>query len=124
VTTPTTSHHRNIDRAPRRRCARRSRYGIIAAALLLFAGPAPAAAPAPVALTPAPPSVSAGSYILLDFNSGDVLVENNARTRMEPASLTKLMTAYIVFNDSSLASPRQRWLYLKHNPDNERKRKI
>jgi D-alanyl-D-alanine carboxypeptidase (penicillin-binding protein 5/6) len=72
---------------------------VIAAMLLLFASPAPAATPTTAALTPTPPSINAGSYVLLDYNSGDVLAESNSRTRMEPASLTKLMTAYIVFNE-------------------------
>jgi D-alanyl-D-alanine carboxypeptidase (penicillin-binding protein 5/6) len=44
---------------------------------------------------PAPPQLAAKSYVLLDAASGDVLVENNADQRLPPASLTKLMTAYI-----------------------------
>lgn len=44
---------------------------------------------------PAPPQLAAKSYALLDFASGNVLVENNADQRLPPASLTKLMTAYI-----------------------------
>jgi D-alanyl-D-alanine carboxypeptidase (penicillin-binding protein 5/6) len=46
---------------------------------------------------PAPPQIGAASYILMDFNSGRVLVEGNADMRVEPASITKLMTAYVVF---------------------------
>jgi D-alanyl-D-alanine carboxypeptidase (penicillin-binding protein 5/6) len=101
VTTPTTCHQHLIDRGPREQRALRSHYGIITAMLLLFAGPSPAAAPAatPATLTPTPPSINAGSYILLDHYSGNVLAENNSDARMEPASLTKLMTAYIVFNE-------------------------
>ncbi len=49
------------------------------------------------ALIPAPPRVSAKAYILIDHNSGYVLAEHNADKRIEPASLTKLMTAYVVF---------------------------
>ena len=45
---------------------------------------------------PAPPQLSAGSYLLVDFVSGAVLAEKNPHQRMEPASLTKMMTAYIV----------------------------
>ena len=56
--------------------------------------------PPPKAMpTPAPPALSANSYILVDFNSGFVLVENNADMRVEPASITKLMTSYVVFNE-------------------------
>ena len=54
--------------------------------------PAPAAAP-----IPAPPAVSARAYILLDHFSGRVLAQDRADERAEPASLTKLMTAYVVF---------------------------
>lgn len=45
---------------------------------------------------PVPPSVPAESYILLDHHSGRVLAELDADARMEPASITKLMTAYVV----------------------------
>ncbi len=48
---------------------------------------------------PAPPAVNARSWLLQDFHSGVVLSEHNAGERMEPASLVKLMTAYIVFSE-------------------------
>jgi serine-type D-Ala-D-Ala carboxypeptidase (penicillin-binding protein 5/6) len=48
--------------------------------------------------TPKPPEVPARSYYLIDHNSGRVLAENHADDRVEPASLTKLMTAYVVFS--------------------------
>lgn len=47
---------------------------------------------------PAAPQVGAASYLLVDFNSGRALVEHNADQRVEPASITKLMTAYVVFD--------------------------
>lgn len=50
-------------------------------------------------LIPAAPSVAASSYILLDFNSGKVLVEKNAELRLAPASLTKIMTVYVIFRE-------------------------
>jgi D-alanyl-D-alanine carboxypeptidase (penicillin-binding protein 5/6) len=46
---------------------------------------------------PAPPDVSARAYMLTDFQSGRILAQTHADERMEPASLTKLMTAYVVF---------------------------
>ena len=46
---------------------------------------------------PAPPEFDASSYILMDYRSGAVLVEHNSRVRVEPASTTKIMTAYIVY---------------------------
>ncbi|HEX5462816.1 MAG TPA: D-alanyl-D-alanine carboxypeptidase family protein [Steroidobacteraceae bacterium] len=51
------------------------------------------------AAVPAPPApdLDAGSYILIDYQSGDVIAQKNADQRMEPASLTKLITAYVVF---------------------------
>ncbi len=52
------------------------------------------AAPAPI---PLPPTVPTNGYILLDHDSGRVLAEQRADERMEPASITKVMTAYIVF---------------------------
>ena len=48
---------------------------------------------------PAAPTLSANSYILVDFNSGDALVESNPDTRVEPASITKVMTSYVVFTE-------------------------
>lgn len=48
---------------------------------------------------PAAPAVPARGYILLDFHSGEVLAEKDADERMDPASITKLMTAYAVFSE-------------------------
>lgn len=48
---------------------------------------------------PAPPAVNAKSYVLLDANSGQVLSARDPDARMEPASLTKMMTSYVVFNE-------------------------
>ncbi|MDP3330768.1 MAG: D-alanyl-D-alanine carboxypeptidase family protein [Methylococcaceae bacterium] len=50
-------------------------------------------------LTPTPPTVAAGSYILQDFRSGKVLAENNADVKLAPASLTKIMTVFVVFTE-------------------------
>ena len=47
---------------------------------------------------PAAPALAAKAYLLYDYTSGQILVERNAEARMEPASLTKLMTAYLVFD--------------------------
>ena len=43
--------------------------------------------------------MAARAYLLMDFDSGRVLAEGNADERMEPASLTKIMTAYTVFRE-------------------------
>ena len=50
------------------------------------------------AQAPLPPEIAARQYILIDLNSNQVLAERDADAQAEPASLTKLMTAYIVFN--------------------------
>lgn len=49
-------------------------------------------------LIPPPPEISAKSYLLLDYDSNQVLISRNADERVEPASLTKLMTAYLTFS--------------------------
>ncbi|MFI4890886.1 MAG: D-alanyl-D-alanine carboxypeptidase family protein [Steroidobacterales bacterium] len=48
---------------------------------------------------PTPPDVDARAYIVVDFHTNRVLAAREAVARMEPASLTKLMTAYIVFQE-------------------------
>ena len=57
---------------------------------------------------PAPaPAIAAASYLLLDFASGQPIVAERPDERREPASLTKLMTAYLVFaalSDKAIAS--------------------
>lgn len=47
------------------------------------------------ALIPSAPQIAAKGYILIDADSGKVITENNADERLEPASLTKMMTAYV-----------------------------
>jgi len=63
-------------------------------ALLLACAPLlPAHAQAPV-----PPEVAAKAYLLLDVQSDQVLAERQADVQADPASLTKLMTAWLVFD--------------------------
>ena len=91
----------------------RSRFVLVTATLALTFGglalakkaplPAPVAAPAAVAPVlpgfPVPPDVAARAYLLLDVSAGNqVLAAKDMDTPMEPASLTKLMTAYVVFD--------------------------
>ncbi|MCK5478595.1 MAG: D-alanyl-D-alanine carboxypeptidase, partial [Methylococcales bacterium] len=52
-------------------------------------------------LIPPAPSVAASSFILIDFNSGKILAEKNADKRLAPASLTKIMTVYVIFRELS-----------------------
>lgn len=51
--------------------------------------------------TPPPPNIEAKAYILQDYHTGKVLAENNADARLAPASLTKIMTVYVVFKEIS-----------------------
>ena len=51
------------------------------------------------AIVPAPPKINASSYLVVDFNSGRYLVEENIDQRVEPASLTKMMTVYVVSSE-------------------------
>jgi D-alanyl-D-alanine carboxypeptidase (penicillin-binding protein 5/6) len=71
-----------------------------ALSLLLIA---PLAAPlaAEPSQIPPPPAIEARAYILMDAKSGRILAEQNADDRLEPASLTKIMTAYITFQELS-----------------------
>ncbi|HEV7716247.1 MAG TPA: D-alanyl-D-alanine carboxypeptidase family protein, partial [Steroidobacteraceae bacterium] len=62
--------------------------------LLAFLVPFQAFAAVPI---PKPPTIDVRAYILMDYASGRVLGEDHADERMEPASLTKLMSAYAVF---------------------------
>jgi len=63
-------------------------------------------------MIPGVPQIDAESYILIDYNSGKVLAEQNADARRDPASLTKMMTSYVIgqamkagkFKDSDLVT--------------------
>jgi len=72
-------------------------YTLLLMACLVFMS----SAYAKPALIPAPPQISASSYILLDATSGEVIVEYDSHVQLPPASLTKMMTAYIVENEVS-----------------------
>jgi D-alanyl-D-alanine carboxypeptidase (penicillin-binding protein 5/6) len=52
---------------------------------------------AAIAQSPQPPEVAAPTYLLLDVNANQVLASRNVDAAVEPASLTKLMSAYVVF---------------------------
>ena len=79
----------------------RSAIRVLAACALALSGvavlarPAPSAIPVPAASPP--PAIGAPAYLLIDYASGQGIVAENADERREPASLTKLMTAYLMF---------------------------
>ena len=60
-----------------------------------------AMAPLAWGLSPKPPSIEASSYILLDHQTGDVLAEQNPDAPLPPASIVKVMTLYVAFDEIS-----------------------
>ncbi len=58
-----------------------------------------AQAQSPLPPIPDPPSIDARGYLLIEQSSGQVLASKNADEPLEPASLTKLMTAYVLFHE-------------------------
>ena len=70
-------------------------YIVLSVFLLIQTG-AGQAAPLPI---PKPPSTGAKAFLIMDFNSQRVIAEQLSDQPVEPASITKLMTAYVVFNE-------------------------
>jgi serine-type D-Ala-D-Ala carboxypeptidase (penicillin-binding protein 5/6) len=68
----------------------KTRFAAILAFLTIFTAPAGAA------IVPAPPAINASAYLVMDFDSGRLLVSDNVDSRIEPASLTKMMTVYVI----------------------------
>ncbi|XYB77204.1 D-alanyl-D-alanine carboxypeptidase family protein [Vibrio parahaemolyticus] len=58
-------------------------------------------------VTPNPPQLQAKGYVLMDFQSGAIIAEHNGRAGLAPASLTKLMTAYVVGQE--IKAGRLKW---------------
>ena len=58
-------------------------------------------AESPEVSTPSVPTIDAAAYILQDYHTGKVLAENNTDAKLAPASLTKIMTVYVVFIELS-----------------------
>jgi D-alanyl-D-alanine carboxypeptidase (penicillin-binding protein 5/6) len=75
----------------------RSTFSLFLGLSLLLTMPSPQAA-GPI-FTPAAPSVAASSYFLIDFDSSRILAEKDPDKRLAPASLTKIMTVYVVFRE-------------------------
>ncbi|WP_392561136.1 serine hydrolase [Orbus sturtevantii] len=67
------------------------KYSLILLALSVGAANADINFPIPDA-----PTLDAEAYILIDANSGEILAQHNADTRRDPASLTKMMTSYVI----------------------------
>ena len=67
---------------------------ILCLSLLCLTRLSPSYADTPI---PKPPAVEGRTYLLVDHTTGRVLAEDHADDRVEPASLTKLMTSYVIF---------------------------
>ncbi|MGH8274720.1 MAG: D-alanyl-D-alanine carboxypeptidase family protein [Gammaproteobacteria bacterium] len=72
------------------------RHFLVLAALFASV-PALAAPPSASVPTPSPPAISAASYVLMSYRTGRVLAERAPHAKRAPASTTKMMTAYLVF---------------------------
>ncbi len=70
---------------------KRNFLNIVVLGLVLWAFSGVAAA-----IQPAKPSVDASSWLLMDFETGQIIIEENADQQLPPASLTKMMTSYII----------------------------
>ncbi|ASJ95947.1 MULTISPECIES: serine hydrolase [Shewanella] len=64
--------------------------------LLLVSSLSFTAANAAPVVTPDAPKVAAKAFILMDYNSGQIIAEENAYESLNPASLTKMMTSYVI----------------------------
>lgn len=73
---------------------------------LLLAGIATGAAAQPYAWNQPGPKVAAKAWVLQDHHSGQILGEQRGDERLPPASLTKLMTAYLIFHDLKAGTVR------------------
>ncbi|MCP5146031.1 MAG: D-alanyl-D-alanine carboxypeptidase [Gammaproteobacteria bacterium] len=76
------------------------KYRFLLFVLVFAAGLAKAALPG----VPAPPQLSGNGYILMDFTSASLLAAQNEHSRLEPASLTKIMTIYIAAQELARGS--------------------
>lgn len=76
--------------------SRTLRHTLLGASLLFTMTQANANESFPNSPVPAVPEIDAEAYILIDYNSGKVLAEKNADQRRDPASLTKMMTSYVI----------------------------
>ncbi|MEX2366552.1 MAG: D-alanyl-D-alanine carboxypeptidase family protein, partial [Pseudohongiellaceae bacterium] len=74
-----------------------------AVAFLLLAGAGVSRAQQP-AIIPSPPQIAASSYILIDAKTSEILVEHNSDLPLPPASLTKIMTAYVAAHELETGS--------------------
>jgi D-alanyl-D-alanine carboxypeptidase (penicillin-binding protein 5/6) len=71
-------------------------HTLIAVATVFLLAAFPAAPPLAQGIVPAAPEIAARAYLLVDARSGAVLADSNADEQLPPASLTKMMTAFVL----------------------------
>ena len=75
---------------------------VSAIGLALAQSPQPQPAPAPAmpeVATPPPPSITGTAWVLMDYETGQILAGENYDERLEPASITKVMTSYVIASE-------------------------
>jgi len=82
------------------------RYSLLIVSAMFSALLATSAARAEV-IVPKAPDLDASAYVLVDADSGRILVEHNADERLPPASLTKMMTSYIAVHELELGNVKE-----------------
>ena len=88
-----------MSRSPAASLLTAAAFVLLSVSLRATAATAPVPQPAtPTMPLPPAPAMDAGAYVLLDYQTGQVLAQKDADERLPMASLTKLMTAYIVFS--------------------------
>lgn len=83
-----------------------TRFLLLAAFATLLSG-GTAFANTALLMPPPPPIADAKSYVLMDFQTGQIIAKKNANLQLPPASLTKLMTAYLTYG--ALADGALHW---------------
>ncbi len=76
-------------------CAKKTAFSHVIAMLTMLLAAFTFTASAAV-VTPPPPAVAAKGFVLMDYNTGQLIAEQNADMQLAPASLTKIMTIYVV----------------------------
>lgn len=76
-------------------CAKKTAFSHVIATLTMLLAAFTFTASAAV-VTPPPPSVAAKGFVLMDYNTGHLIAEQNADMQLAPASLTKIMTIYVI----------------------------
>jgi len=98
-----------------------SSFMVLLSVSALSQQPTPTPTPTPAAqsagpIIPAPPQIAAKAWFLVDAKSGKVIMEGNADERLAPASLTKMMTGYVL--SQAIAGGKAKWedtAHITHN---------